>query len=243
MDRLSYTALSGMRTAMTAQTVTANNLANAATTGFRRDYAQAAALQVARPDAHLSRVHPNERQAAADFSAGAAIRTGRPLDVAMQGGAFLAVQAADGAEAYTRRGDLKIAPSGLMVNGDGTPVLGRDGPITVPPATRVEIGPDGSVSVQPEGAVAGEMLVVGRLKLVTPDPATLQRRPDGLFTGNAELDDSARLEAGQLEGSNVDPAGSLVDLMEQARSYEIQVRLLTTARDLDQAGSELLRRD
>lgn len=246
MDRLTYTALSGMRTAMTAQTTIANNMANASTSGFRRDYAEAAALQLEGGMTQRSRVLPNERASRADFTAGAISHTGRPLDVSISGNSFLAVQADDGEEAYTRRGDLSITPSGLLVNGAGVAVLGRDGPLTVPPAVRVEIGADGVVSVQPEGAEATGMVTIGQLKLVTPDTAALVRRADDLFAGRDgpfEADAAARVESGRIEGSNVNATAALVDFMEQARRYEIQVKLLTTARDLDHAGSELLRRE
>ena len=248
MDRLSYTALSGMRAAMTAQTVTANNLANQGTAGFRRDFAASAAALVAGPGASRdSRIHANERAPAADFSEGAVLPTGRPLDVSLSSGSFLAVQGERGEELYTRRGDLEVAPSGLLVNGEGRPVLGLDGPITLPPAERIEIGDDGTLSLRAEGAAANEELApIARLKLVSPDPAALEKTKAGLFAhreGGAEADPAARVRSGHLEGSNVDSPAELVSLLEQARRFELQVGMLTTARDLDQSSASLLRHD
>ncbi|MGB7404748.1 MAG: flagellar basal body rod protein FlgF [Pacificimonas sp.] len=242
MDRLSHSALSGMRSAMASQTVTANNLANASTTGFRRDFAEIAALAASDP-AMNDRMFANERSVTADMTPGSVIRTDRALDIAMTGEAMLAVQAPDGGEAYTRRGDLQVAANGLLQNGAGHPVLGTNGAITLPAAERVMVSPDGRISIKPEGGGANEIVEVGQLKLVTPDAPL--RRENGLFRGanNLEADAGARLASGALESSNVDSAAALVELIEQARRFEMNVGLLTTARDLDQAGASLLRQE
>ena len=246
MDKISYTALSGMRATMAAQTVTANNLANASTTGFRRDFSTTIAAAIHGSDNKDSRILTNETAMRADFSEGMLMTTGRSLDVALGSGNFLSVQAANGEEVYTRRGDLKIAPSGALVNGDGRPVLGTEGPITLPPAARIEIQADGGIAILPEGAPPEADMEVVQLKLVTPDPEKLERGADTMFRlteGQVEADPAARLASGQLEGSNVDSSEELVNLLEQARQFELQVGILTTARDLDQSSASLLRQD
>src|SRR3546814_14444624 len=87
----------------------------------------------------------------------------------MAGDAWLAVQATDGGEAYTRRGDLSSAASGVLETGDGFPVMGSGGPITVPPADKMQIAADGTISILPLGAEKGaEMQVIDKLKLVSP---------------------------------------------------------------------------
>ncbi|MEO0499785.1 MAG: flagellar basal body rod protein FlgF [Pseudomonadota bacterium] len=242
MDRLTHSAFSGMRSAMAAQTVTANNLANASTTGFRRDFAEIRAL-AAGEQGRDARMFANERATTADMTPGAMVTTNRALDVAMQDRALLAVQAPDGTEAYTRRGDLSVEASGLLVNGAGHPVLGADGPITIPAAEAIMIAPDGLVSVRPEGGTPIDLIEVGRLKLVTP--ADDLRRENDLFRAEDDLiaDPAARLSSGTLEGSNVNSADALVNLIEQARRFEMNVGLLTTARELDQASASLLRQE
>lgn len=248
MDKLAYTAFSGMRASLAAQSVTANNIANSSTTGFRRDFSATVAAAVEARGTLEARILSQSRENQADMSEGTLIATGRPLDVAVSSGSFLTVQAEDGSEAYTRRGDLTVAPSGLLVNGEGHPIAGEGGPITVPPASRIEIGADGTIAIQARDARPGDELEqIGKLKLVTPeDPAQLKRLPSGLFTdpaGGLAGDPAARVVTGQLEGSNVNMAAELVNLTEQARQFELQVGLLTASRDLDQASASLMRNE
>lgn len=245
MDRFAYTALSGMRAALAAQDVTAHNIANASTAGFRKDVGntQARALSGGFGD----RVLAAQSQLSAQMAGGEVNATGRSLDVALGGEAMLAVQAADGGEAYTRRGDLKIDANGLMVNGDGVPVIGSGGPITLPPAQRIDIAADGTISIQPLGAGPQEMVSIDTLKLVTPDARRIAKGDDGLFHlpkgETADADPEATITAGALEGSNVNAMASMIDLMDQSRTYELQVKMLGASRDLDQSSAELMRLD
>src|SRR3546814_8111488 len=101
---------------------------------------------------------------------------------------MMAVQVPDGTEAYTRRGDLRIGATGVLETGDGFPVIGEGGPITVPPANKVEIGADGTVSIQPQGAEATEVTQIGRIKLVTGDPARLKKGLDNLMRSDDGLE-------------------------------------------------------
>ena len=244
MDRLVHTTLSGLRAAMEAQRVTANNIANASTTGFRRDDADFAAL-------FLGGVPLPGRAPVSDISEavsdqpGPLTATGNPLDIAMRGNAWLAIRAADGSEAWTRRGDLRPGPDGTLTTGDGHIVLGEAGPIAIPPgATDLSITADGQISFRPQGGAATERAVAGRLKLATPTPGVLRRGGDGLLRpqGSAlPADTSARVVSGHLEQSNVNPVAEMVDLMERARRYELQVRMIGGARDMDQSGAALMR--
>ena len=178
MDRLIYTALTAMRAQAATQGVTANNLANAQVPGFRRELASLGAQWLSGQALGETRVEADAVVRTAVLDAGAVIATGAPLDVAVDGSGWIAVQAADGAEAYTRRGDLRIAPSGVLETGDGHAVLGDAGPLTVPPGAAPTIAPDGQVSA---GGVA-----LGRIKLAAA--AVLQKRDDGLFGAAAPLD-------------------------------------------------------
>lgn len=246
MDRLVYTALSGLRSAMAAQDVTAHNIANASTLGFKRDISASQGQTLSGGESFQSRIQAAEGVLAPDQEAGVINQTGRTLDVAMSGKAMMAVQATDGTEAYTRRGDLRIGVTGLLETGDGLPVIGEGGPITVPAANKVEIGADGTVSIQPQGAQATEMTQVGRIKLVTPDdPSKLKKGLDNLMRsgdGNPlAQDDTAQLQTGSLESSNVNMMGSMIDMIEQARAYEVQVQLVKSVRDMDVDSSALLK--
>lgn len=239
MDRMIYNAMAGAKAAMHRQEVLSTNLANASTTGFRAEMASFRAVPV-RGDGASTRVYALETTLGYDDTAGPMNRTDRNLDVAMVGRAWLAVQALDGTEAYTRAGGLDINNEGLLVTHAGLPVLGDGGPITVPPDTRVQIGHDGTVSAQ---GATGRPINVGRLKLVTPE-AKLQRGDDALFraAGGDPLpaDPNARLESGVLEGSNVSAVETMVGMIAAARQFEQQMKLLTLAQTQGQVGAKLL---
>lgn len=245
MDRLIHTSLSAMRGAMARQATIANNLANANTTGFRAEMASARTLWL--NGAGLgSRALSSEEVVAADMSPGAVAETGRELDIALDGDALLAVQADEGDEAYTRRGDLRLADSGLLTTGDGKPVLGDGGPITLPPADKVQIDRDGTIWIRPQGAdPAAPLQQVDRLKVVSPTGSRVLKGLDGLFRvdggGTLPADPQARLTPGSLEGSNVNTSQALIDMIEASRSWETQIKLLTTAKELDSSSAELMR--
>ena len=244
MDRLVYTAYSGLRGRMAAQASIANNMANASTVGFRSDSFNMEQL-AGKGAGFDGRALMSEEVVDADRKAGAIVNTGRDLDVAIDGNAWMAVQAADGEEAYTRRGDLSIAPSGVLQTGDGFPVIGNGGPITIPPAAKVTISADGSILVVPPGGDRDKPQIVDRLKLVDPKGTTTLKGMDNLLrvkdggTLPANLD--ATVKTGSLEQSNVNVTETLIQMIENQRSYEIQAKMLNTAKDLDEGGASLMR--
>lgn len=244
MDRLIHTSLSAMRGAMARQTATANNLANANTVGFRGEYASMQPLWLRGGD-FQGRAPASGQVINADMKAGATMQTGRDLDVALHGDAMLAVQAADGEESYTRRGDLMMSQSGLLTTGDGVPVLGDAGPVTLPPADKIQISGDGVISIVPEGGDPTQLQEVARLKLATPAGSEIVKGLDGLFRvrggGTLPTDPEARLTSGSLEQSNVNTSAALVQMIEASRAWETQIKLITTARDLDSASTDLMR--
>ena len=244
MDRLIYSSLAAMRGAMSRQATIGNNLANINTTGFRGEMTHAQSMWLAGKGLD-TRATVSGEVSGADMSAGAISATGRNLDIAVDGDAMLSVQAADGSEAYTRRGDLMMNDSGLLTTGDGKPVLGEGGPITLPPYDSLTIGKDGTISIVPVGGKAQDVQIVDRLKLVSPKGSQIAKGLDGLFreTSNGTLpaDPDASLTAGSLEGSNVNASSSLIDMIEASRSWETQVKMLTTAQDLDKASADLMR--
>lgn len=244
MDKLVYTAATGMRARMAAQAAIANNMANASTTGFRADLVNFDQLDMTGQGLDTRRP-TSEEVTNADFKPGSVQQTGRPLDVAMSGQAWLAVQAPDGSEGYTRRGDLQISASGVLETGDGFPVMGSGGPITVPPADKVQIASDGSISIKPLGSQPDTpMQQIDQLKLVSPVGSQTIKGLDNLVYvkggGTLPQDLTAKVETGALEGSNVDMTQTLVDMIENQRAYEVQANLLKNAKDMDQGGASVM---
>lgn len=245
MDRLIYVAMSGARQTQRAQLVATSNLANADTPGFRADFATLRALPVVGPG-NATRVYAVAGGTGTDLEPGAMVATGRELDVAIVGRGYLAVQGPDGREAYTRAGNLQISANGLLTTGEGWPVLGNAGPIAVPPAEKVEIGGDGTISVRPLGEEATTMAAIDRIKLVDPDPAALEKNRAGLLqlpsgAPPAVADAAVGLIAGELEGSNVNAIAEMVAMIDYARQFEMQVQVMTTARADGEKAAELVR--
>jgi flagellar basal-body rod protein FlgF len=244
MDRFLYISMSGAKETLRAQTVNNNNLANASTTGFRADLS-AFQSRAVEGSGHASRAYATNSTTGWDQTQGALTTTGRDLDIGVQGAGWIAVQGPDGREAYTRAGDLRIDPSGLLMNGAGHQVLGDGGPMTVPPHSSVLIGADGTISIVPLGQGPETTALVGRIKLVNPPVETLSRGEDGLFRtqdgGDAPADANVRVSSGVLESSNVNIADAMVHMIELARHFDLQVKAMRTAEDNGAASAQLLR--
>nr|WP_067287981.1 flagellar basal-body rod protein FlgF [Marinobacterium profundum] len=244
MDKVLYVAMSGARESMMAQQAHANNLANATTTGFKTDLAQARAMQVF-GEGLPSRVYAMTERPATDTSTGTLMQTGRDLDVAINGEGWIAVVAPDGTEAYTRAGELQINAANQLVTGSGLPVLGAGGiAVVIPPAEKIDIGNDGTISARPLGEGAAELLLVDRIKLVKPDSDALFKGLDGLMhvPGNAPLPPSldVSLRSGYLESSNVNAVNELTEIISLARQFEMQVKLMKTAEENSSAAARIL---
>src|SRR5690606_35757684 len=161
-----------------AQSLVSNNRANIGTNGFRAGLARCSALQVEGPG-YASRVNSVAGGLGFDSTPGTLVETGNVLDVAIDGSGWIAVQAPDGTEALTRDGALRINALGLLETRRGHLVLGDNGPLAIPPHVELAIGRDGTISIVPQGQGAETLAQVGRIKLVDPDPATLEKRTDG----------------------------------------------------------------
>jgi len=238
MDRMIYLSMAGAKATMQRQDILANNLANTSTVGFRAELQAFRAVPVQGSGAS-TRVYALESTPGYDATPGVVSNTGRNLDVAMRGNAWLAVQALDGTEAYTRGGALDVAADGTLVTLNGQTVLGDGGPIQVPPDTEVSIGGDGTVSARGRD---GRSTSVGRLKLVTPE-TPLERGTDGLFRapdGDLPADGTALMQSGALEGSNVSPVESMIGMIAAARQFEAQMKMVQTAESDEKAASQLL---
>ena len=238
MDRMIYLSMSGAKATMQRQDTLANNLANVSTVGFRAELAAFRSVPVEGSGAS-TRVFALESTPGYDASPGVVSGTGRNLDVAMKGNAWLAVQGLDGTEAYTRGGSLDISSDGTLMTSGGLTVLGDGGPIQVPANSELSIAPDGTVSAK---AANGRSTSVGKLKLVTPE-VPMQRGTDGLFRaaeGDLSADASARLQDGALEGSNVSAVETMVSMISAARQFEAQMKMLQTAEADEKAAAQLL---
>ncbi len=244
MDRMLYIAMTGARQTMLSQAVNTNNLANATTTGFRADLATAVSLPLHGPG-QASRVYGMTEGNGVDLTPGSLQRTGRELDVAVEGDGWIAVQAPDGGEAYTRAGDLHVNSFGLLTTGAGHPVIGNGGPIAIPPNAKLDIGADGTISIRPLGQGVKALAIVDRIKLVKLPPDQVVKGDDGLVRlkggGKAQADASVTLVSGALESSNVNAVESMIRLIELARQYETQIKMMKTAEDNDRAAAGLLR--
>jgi flagellar basal-body rod protein FlgF len=239
MDKLIFTAASGAERLMKAQQVHANNLANIDTTGFRASMETSGSAQLGGfgyDDRHL----PTLQADTVSTRAGAIRETGRPLDVAIAGQGYLAVQSGDG-EAYTRSGEIEVGPDGAL-SVHGHPLLGEGGPIVLPQNTAVEIANDGTISVLTEGAT--QMQVVDRLRLVNADGAQLTKNEAGLLVprDGADLatDPNVKLRPRALEGSNVSAIEEMVATMDLNRSFEMQMRLFKASDDMNSTGNKLI---
>jgi flagellar basal-body rod protein FlgF len=243
MDRLLYTAMSGAKSMLDRQSTVANNLANISTPGFRADVSLYRAIPVDGAGM-ATRTSVAESTPGTDFTSGPRLDTGRALDVAITGNGWIAVEGADGVEAYTRAGSFDINAEGTLVTKGGQNVLGDGGPIAVPPNTSVSIGKDGTVSGVPTQPPRTGVTVLGRIKLVDPDESALKKGPDGLFRmrdgSQADASETVRVTAGSLEGSNVNPASAMVDMIASARQFEMHMKMITSGEDNDKHAAELL---
>ncbi len=244
MDRMLYIAMTGAKQNMQALAVTSNNIANSNTTGFRADFAAMRSMPLF-GDGQPSRVYAMAERPGTDFSRGAMITTGRDLDIAVRDDGFIAVQGMDGNEAYTRAGDLQVTTLGQLVTGAGYPVMGERGPISIPPFEKLEIGMDGTISIINEGDEAFSMQEVDRIKIVKPQLTELYKGEDGLLRlkdgSEAEADADVNVISGTLEGSNVNAAAALVDMIEIARQFEIQTKMMKMAEQNDERTVQILR--
>ena len=245
MDKYIYVAMTGARESMRAQAINSHNLANASTVGFRAELAAVTTQSAGEGDRAAARAFASISETGWSQSAGPLQTTGRDLDVAVEGDGWIAVQAPDGTEAYTRAGDLRLDATGAVRNGAGHPVLSGGGPLVIPPHASLVIGADGAVSIVPLGQGAETTARVGNIKLVKPDPAQLERGPDGLFRvkggGDAPADASVRIVSGALEGSNVNVADAMVRMIELSRQFDMHMKTLRTVEDNARNSASLMR--
>jgi flagellar basal-body rod protein FlgF len=244
MDRMLYIAMSGAKETLIAQANNSNNLANVNTPGFMEDLNQFRSMPVF-GQGYPTRVYALDERPNINFDKGSIQNTGNALDLAIKGEGYFAVQAADGSEAYTRRGDLKVDANGLVTNGQGLPLVGNGGPIALPPYERIEFAPDGTITILPEGATPEALAIVDRIKMVNPGNDRLVKGEDGLLRlkegDEADADAATELVAGAIESSNVNISDALVTMIELSRKFEMQVKMMQTAEEMDSTSAQLMK--
>jgi flagellar basal-body rod protein FlgF len=238
MSTMIQLAMSGARETMMAQAVNSHNLANAGTPGVRADlikFSEAYQTEAGRP----------RMLNAIDTSDGGQRVTGRVLDVAINGDGWMAVESADGSEAYTRRGDLRVDSVGQLTNGAGQKIMGNGGAVSLPPYSQLSIGSDGTISIVPLGQGPEATAVVDKIRLVKlandelyKDEAGELRLPE---TEVAEPDSELSLVSGALESSNVNPIEAMVKMIDLARRFESQIKMMQTSEENQQAMTSVMK--
>lgn len=247
MDKALYIGMSGAKQNMLAQRAHANNLANVSTTGFKKDFAQARSMPVF-GEHHPTRAYAMTERPGTDLSAGALMETGRKLDVAVEGDGWLAVQNQLGQEVFTRSGSLQVDVNGLLRNANDDMVMGNGGPVALPPFDNLQVGSDGTISIIPVGGPPDQLVEIDRLKLVNPPPAALEKGEDGYIRRKADQaldgpeppDAALRVASGFLESSNVNAVEEMIANLQLSRQYEMQVKVMTTAKENSEASARLL---
>ncbi|MBQ9274061.1 MAG: flagellar basal body rod protein FlgF [Succinivibrio sp.] len=248
MDKLLWISMSGAKENFHSLGVRSNNLANANTTGFKADFEQSRSMSVF-ADAYPSRAFAMTERPGFNMDDGPIQTTDRALDIAVRGEGMIAVTDKQGNEAYTRFGNLRLDSDGVLRTGTGLDVLDEDGAQIVLPALveDLHISDDGVISGRPQGADSNVLEEYQRIKLVRPDIKAIEKGYDGLFRridGNPmEFDENVRVRSGILEASNVNPVAELTNLIRIQRQYDVQVKMMETAKEIDQSQSNLMTYD
>ena len=241
IDRFAFTAMTGAKHAMGQLATTTHNMANLQTPGFREMLSMFRAVPVDGASAD-SRAFVVDSTPGADWTPGSVSPTGNPLDVAIQDQGLFVVRRGDGQEAYTRSGKFHLDAQGFLVTSSGLNVLDDQGSeIQIPEGAQdIQIQANGTVRVTLPGQIFDAP--VARLKLVNPLSHTLERLPDGLFGSSEELEasDDVKVLQGSLEGSNVNAAQAMVQMIAQNRLFDLNIRLVQAAEQNSKTAGTLM---
>lgn len=220
-----YVAMSGAVAQERAMDVTANNVANGNTTGFRAE--RVTFEEVLGGTGNLSFVSAEE--AAVDTSKGELRTTGNPLDVAVDGDGWFAMETPEGPR-YTRSGSFRIGPGGALMDERGNGVLDvGNKPMLVPTGA-------GEVTVDPAGQVLADGVPLGQIQIVSLNDGKLRNEGGNLYSapGGVKPVENAAVVSGHLEQANFDPVRGMVDLIRISRNHESLHQMMTTYREIDQ---------
>jgi len=245
MDRAAFTAMTGAKNAVELLGVTTNNLANAGTSGFREQlsFFRTAPLE---GEGAPTRAFALAWTPYAKMVPGVLEATNNPFNAAIDGPGWFVAQRSDGTEGLTRSGTFRVI-DGKLCFVDGLPVVGVNGPISVPQGGQIDFAEDGTVNMKfPTNPVTTKSL--GRLKLVNPRPQSLVRDHAGLFVlandpnGKLREVDSIKVRGRFLESSNVSTANAMIQVISQSRAFDMNMKLVQTVSENDKAANSLLGR-
>ena len=248
MDKLIYTAFNTVNNIYDNRSVRAQNLSNVSVPGYKRDLG---AKSVG--TAFLDNIQTLQSRAMAiqdntnyfSTEAGSLSQTDVDTDIAISGSGYFLVQGS-GTPSLSRRGDLRIANDGTLENGTSHKVLDVElQPIRVPAHRSMKVSDDGNVIIEPLGSELGTEQVIGKIALTLATGEQLKKFPDGeirpMDGSVPPLDNNVRVIAKHLELSNVNITEELVNSIEDQRHYEINIKMISSASELDEAGSSLMR--
>ena len=248
MDKLIYTAFNTVNNIYDNRAVRAQNLANISVPGYKRDLGSKSV-----GTAFLDNMQTLQSRAMAIqddnnyFSSqpGSLSQTDVDTDIAISGDGYFLVQGT-GAPSLSRRGDLRVANDGTLENGTSQKILNSELlPIQVPAYRAMKISDDGNVIIEPLGSDPGTEQVIGKIAMTLAEGVSLKKFADGeirALDGTVPpLDDTVSVLPKHVELSNVNVTEELINSIEDQRQYEINIKMISSASELDESGATLMR--
>ena len=245
-----HTALNTIKNLSANRSVRAQNMSNLNVPGHRKDlntnFTSGFLHHVNQYDTRVFAIHDGVN----GFSnkQGQLNPTGLETDIAINGPGFFMVQPKSGGPALSRRGDFSVSNTGLLIDGAGSKVLDNAGaPLEIPGNKKLIVAENGDVFIEPLNGAPGERQQVGTIgtSLGGSEEDPLIKSLDGHLRlssgGIPDADQAAVLSQGFLEGSNVDAVSELVGTMEDQRQFEINIKLISLSKEIDEGGSSLMR--
>ena len=250
MDRMIHTALNTLKNLTANRSVRAQNMSNINVPGHRKDlntnFSSGFLHQAKQYDTRVFAIHDGEN----NFSnkQGQLNPTGLETDIAINGPGFFIVAPKSGGPALSRRGDFSVSNTGILVDGAGSKVLDIGGsPLEIPPNKKLIVAENGDVFIEPLNGLPGDRQQIGTIGTSSggskEDP--LVKSLDGhmrLASGGVpEADQAAVLSQGFLESSNIDAVSELIGSMEDQRQFEINIKLISLSKEIDEGGASIMR--
>ena len=252
------TALNSMKMLMENQVATAHNLSNLSTPGFKQDVVtDFSSIYLNRQEGLEPRIVAAREVGKFSVEQGMLDNTKNPMDVAINGDGYFVVQPNNAEPAFSRRGDFSVNENGELLDGAGNKVLDAGmQPLVIPAFREINITSQGEILIQPIAAAPGELPVnAGTIATYVPQEGdALKKSLDGKIRFDPNINEDgtieqipiepnqqAKLAVGFLEKSNVNAVEEMVNTIDQMRKFEMHVKLIQMAEELDQAGTSLLR--